>query len=100
MWLTFSLEEQEGAKAPSKFWEGVMKIFKFSEFWMALFALAGTVLDKLGIVNPDAWNAIIVPTLIYIVGRFISGVANKKYTAPSALYDARTGLPLRKQPEV
>lgn len=60
-----------------------MYIFKFSEVWMALFALVGTILDKLGVISPDAWNAIIVPSLLYIVGRVVGNVAKGNYVRPT-----------------
>lgn len=80
-----------------------MSIFKFSEVWMALFALVGTVLDKLGIITPEQWNVIIVPALIYIVGRVIGNVSKGRYTLYKAggpiAYDERSAVSGKVNPQ-
>lgn len=80
-----------------------MSLFKFSEVWMALFALVGTILEKLEIVPADAWNAIIVPTLLYIVGRVIGNVSKGRYTLYKAggpiAYDERSAVSGKVNPQ-
>lgn len=57
------------------------KLLATSEFWMSLAAVLALVLEKLGVMSQNDFNAVILPAIVYIVGRLTSKVAKAKFGA-------------------
>jgi len=50
-------------------------VVRTSEFWMVVAGALGSVLAALGLVSVETWNTLIVPTIVYVVGRIVSKAA-------------------------